>query len=187
MSVEHLVSPCEIGFWVFLSADTGLLHTRHWSRQVTKKRFSWLKVQIKEEEIVINHGTVFWRPSAHHKTFLVHFKQLFSLSMLYLWKQILGLIKHLFKHQWLRILELPCLSGNHVYGTNAWLIKACLPHVKDLYDLKERRGKAAIAISLCSSFAKYMICVRFDCTWNEPEDSQSSEITLYDTAMVDTS
>ena len=107
------------------------------------------------EKSVLNHSTVFWRPSAYYKTFPVHFKQLLSSSMLYLWKQMPSLTKHLFKQPWLRILGLSCLSGNYAYDTNAELIKARLPRVKDLCNLKERGKKRKLALAALLLLCKW--------------------------------
>lgn len=128
---------------VFLFSNMGIPDIKHWPGQVAKKKnFLIIWIQMKGGGgSVLNHSTVFWRPSAYYKTFPVHFKQMLSSSMLYLWKQMPSLTKHLFKQPWLRILGLSCLSGNYAYDTNAELIKARLPRVKDLCNLKERGEK----------------------------------------------
>ena len=142
---------------VFLFSNMGIPNIEHWPGQVAKKKnFLIIWIQMKEgEKSVLNHSTVFWKPSTYYKTFPVHFKQLLSSSMLYLWKQMPSLTKHLFKQPWLRILGLSCLSGNYAYDTNAELIKARLPRVKDLCNLKERGKKRKLALAALLLLCKW--------------------------------
>lgn len=99
---------------VFLFSNMRIPDIKHWPGQVAKENFLIIWIQMKGGGgvggSVLNHSTVFWRPSSY-KIFPVHFKQMLSSSMLYLWKQMPSLTKHLFKQPWLRILGLSCLSA----------------------------------------------------------------------------